>query len=84
MISGTILGKMKLDKCLVKDVSMDAKVSINALKYNSFSEKLQEGWKESASIVRKLWRRILLGVAVGAAIHNLIPETVVHNIINVG
>lgn len=84
MISGTILGKMKLERYLVKDVSMNARISINSKEYGAFSARLQEGWKESASIVKKLWLWVLLGVAVGAAIHNLIPETFVHNVISAG
>jgi uncharacterized membrane protein YraQ (UPF0718 family) len=84
MISGFILGKMKLEKYLVKDVAVNTKKAMQITKYNSFSERLKQGRDESISIVKKLWIWILLGVAVGAGIHNLIPESVIHDVIESG
>src|SRR3989344_8021238 len=69
-ISGMMLGKMNLSKYLVKDlISKKPKIKSEDLNRNIKSRFLF-GINEAFSIVKKLWIRILVGVAAGAVIHN--------------
>lgn len=82
-ISGLILGEMKLEKYLVKDIFKDD-THLKKELYTSFQARIDYGVKEAATIVRKLWMWILVGVGTGAMIHNYIPEEMIHTIIAKG
>ena len=82
VISGLILGKMHLERYLVKDmVTPDSDVFSNGVKTWSFKNRIIFGINEAKSIVNKLWVWILVGVGVGALIHNYIPQEAVQNIV---
>ncbi len=84
VVSGLILGSMKLEKHLVKDlVSSDSK-EIKEVKYGNIKKRLLFGLNESASIIKKLWVWVLAGVAVGAAIHNYVPSELIQGWISKG
>lgn len=84
VLSGLVLGRMKLERHLVEDlVSSNAKVA-EEVKYGAVRERLSFGLDEAVSIVRKLWLWILVGVGIGAVIHNYVPNTVIQGIINKG
>ncbi len=79
MVGGYILGKLKLDRYLSDWVR---EVQANAIKENakwegektSFLDRLpsiiHEGWE----IVRKVLLYVLIGIAIGAAMHGYVPE----------
>lgn len=79
--SGMILGKMKLEKYLVKD--MDVKNSREE-KYDSFRKRFIFGYNEAKSIVKKLWIWIVIGVGVGSLIHNYVPSETIQGIVSSG
>lgn len=81
-ILGRILGKMKLRKYLVKD--MISKDLPKEKVYNAIKERINFGLNESLSIVKKLWIWILVGVGVGALIHNYVPSEIIQSIISKG
>jgi uncharacterized membrane protein YraQ (UPF0718 family) len=84
IFSGLILGTMRLDKHLVTDlISSNSKV-VREVQYNEVKERLAFGLNESISIIRKLWIWILVGVGIGAVIHNYVPEKAIQDIINKG
>ena len=72
IISGIILGKMKLEKYLVKDFINEQNNNTGQV-YLGFKSRLNFGWKESVSIVKKIWCWVLIGVGIGAVIHNYVP-----------
>lgn len=83
MFSGLILGKMKLEKDLVKDmVTPDAGVLNSIKRHKGFKPRIIFGLQEASSIVKKIWGWILVGVGVGALIHNYIPQAAVQNIVS--
>ncbi len=82
IVSGIILGRMKLERYLEKDL-----LEINAcedkdIKLTGIKSRLIFGLDEALAITRKLWLWILLGVAVGAGIHNYVPQEMVQAIVN--
>jgi hypothetical protein len=71
IIGGMVLGRMDLEKHLVKDV---AAREVKEVKYVSFAQRTRFGLHEATDITKKLWLWILAGVALGAIIHNMVPE----------
>jgi hypothetical protein len=82
-ISGIILGKMKLEKHLVKDL-ITKKVKVKEAIYDNLKSRFYFGIAEARSIVRKIWLWVLVGVGIGAAIHNYVPQEIIQSIINKG
>ncbi|MFW6014624.1 MAG: permease [Candidatus Nanoarchaeia archaeon] len=81
IIGGIILGRLKAEKYLEKDFQKpDGEDKV----YNNFQQRVQFGLNEATSIVKKLWLWILLGVGLGAVIHNLVPDAFVTNVLNSG
>ena len=79
VITGLILGRMKLERFLMPDVvPVDEKGSCGRVEYGgNFAKRVRFGLREAASIVKRMWLWILLGVGVGAVIHNYVPQSVV-------
>lgn len=80
--SGMILGKMGLEKHLVSDIiPSDAKLLTFGIKYHHLIERILFGVNEALSIVKKIWVWILVGVGIGALIHNYVPQEAVQGIV---
>ncbi len=81
-ISGIVLGRMHLERYLVKGlVSKDEQVSKKII-YRGTGERILFGINEARLITRKLWVWVLLGVGIGSFIHNYIPQEAIQSIIN--
>jgi len=82
VISGVILGRMRLERFLVTDlIERRNNNDNNVEEYPTFIRCLRFGYRESTSIVRKIWVWVLLGVGIGAIIHNYVPQEVMEGII---
>ena len=83
IVSGVILGRMKLERFLVTDLieRRNNNDNNNVDEYPTFISRLRFGYKESTSIVRKIWLWVLVGVGIGAVIHNYVPQEVIEGII---
>jgi uncharacterized protein len=81
VVSGLILGKLKLEKHLVKDLISS---KIKEIKYNNIKSRFNFGLDEAKAIVKKLWLWILIGVGIGAAIHNYVPAELIQGLISKG
>ncbi len=82
VVSGIILGKMNLDKYLVKGLVKEDNQELEEKTYKNIRERILFGLNEAKSITKKLWMWVLLGVGIGAFIHNYIPQETIHAIIN--
>jgi hypothetical protein len=83
IISGFILGKMKLEKYIEKDlIATRSEEKACNIKPRGMKERILFGLNEAICIVKKLWIWILVGVGLGAAIHNYIPNEAVHSIVS--
>ncbi|MBW2976968.1 permease [Candidatus Woesearchaeota archaeon] len=83
VVSGLILGKMKLEKYLVKDL-ITVNNKVKEIKYDSIKKRVHFGLNEANSIIKKLWLWVLVGVGVGAIIHNYIPSEAVQEVVSKG
>lgn len=81
VIGGMILGRINPEKYLEKGFRGELN---EETVYNKFTERLKYGLHEATGIIKKLWVWILLGVGVGAVIHNLVPQEFVTNVLNSG
>ena len=84
VISGIILGKMNLEKYLVKDMISSTKEVKKEVRYDGIKKRLRFGIHEAASILKKIWLWVLIGVGIGAIIHNYVPSEVIQSIVNKG
>ncbi len=78
---GFILGKMGLEKYLVRDMLPGPIPSINRGEPRSMRQRIAFGWQEAVTIVKKLWGWVLFGVGIGALIHNYVPQETIQRII---
>lgn len=81
-LAGAVLGRMKLDKYLVKDILEERENSSDEQVFPTFKSRLKFGWDESVSITHKIWIWVLVGVGIGARIHNYVPQEMIQNIIS--
>jgi hypothetical protein len=81
IVAGVVLGKLRLERYLIKDVA-PRKEECQCQRFKSKKDRLLFGVNEAKSIVKKLWIWVLLGVGVGALIHNYVPQESIQNIIN--
>lgn len=82
VVAGLVLGRMHLERLLVKDIIRpDADIFEREKLYRGFKSRLLFGVSEALSIIKKLWLWILVGVGIGALIHNFIPQEAVQGIV---
>jgi uncharacterized membrane protein YraQ (UPF0718 family) len=42
--------------------------------------RLRYGWDESVSVIKQIWLWVIIGVGIGAFIHNYIPQETIHSL----
>jgi len=82
ILAGFLLGKLNLEKYLVKDLVASKEKVCQCIVNKSIRERIGFGISEARSIVRKLWIWILVGVGIGSVIHNYIPQEAIQSIIS--
>jgi len=82
IVSGIILGRLKLERFLVADFIGQANGNSDTTHYPHLFSRIQFGYNEAISIVKKIWIWILLGVGVGAFIHNYVPQETIQLLIS--
>jgi len=83
VVCGIILGKMRLERHIVKDlIIMDRDILDNKAKYHNLKDRIIFGIHEASVIIKKLWPWILAGVGVGALIHNFVPQESVQGLVS--
>lgn len=76
VIGGTIISKAKLEK-YVEPFVFGNKMAETAQESMTTEDRISFAKGQVADIVKKVWLYILIGVGIGAAIHNWIPESVI-------
>jgi uncharacterized membrane protein YraQ (UPF0718 family) len=84
VFAGIFLGKLNLEKYLEKDLITRRKKMLKEVRYDGFKTRAAFGFHEAVSIVKKLWLWVLAGVAVGAMIHNYVPQAFVQSVMSRG
>lgn len=82
---GLFLGRLRLERFLVEDfMGANGIVEGEEGNYVHFIDRALFGLREALIIVRKIWMWVLVGVGIGALIHNYVPDQWVHQVISRG
>lgn len=76
VIGGTIISKSKLEK-YVEPFAFNNTVLEAQPEEMAFRDRIEFARDQVLNIIKKVWIYILIGVGIGAAIHNIIPEPVI-------
>lgn len=83
VLGGTLIQKLKMESYVESFIYQTAAPDVRSPEL-SLSDRLQYAKQQVASTFRKVFPYILLGVAVGAVIHNWIPENFVISLLGAG
>ena len=78
--AGAILGKMKLRHLLERDFIQSNQNESQPTQFN-FLLRLRYGIDEAVSVIRQIWLWVIVGVGIGAFIHNYVPQENIHALI---
>jgi len=82
VFAGMLLGKLRLERYLIKDMMPSRQQACNCAKYPDLKARIAFGLNEARTIIQKLWIWVLAGVGIGAIIHNYIPQEAIQSIIS--
>ncbi len=75
IVAGWIIGRLKMENSLEDWVSRMPKVEVPVGEDSlTLSERIEAGKASVREIVGKVWPYVLVGIAIGAAIHGYVPE----------
>lgn len=80
VFGGSIIDKLKLEKYVEPFVRTGKNVNVNDMELNR-KERFVYARDGMIEIVKRVWPYILIGVGIGATIHNWIPKDIIQNII---
>jgi len=81
VIGGTLISFFKMEKYIAEFVTQKMPVQSEMDVGMTASERREFAWQQVVDIFSKVWIYVLIGVGVGAAIHNWIPEAWVTSIL---
>jgi uncharacterized membrane protein YraQ (UPF0718 family) len=84
IIAGYIIGRLKLEKWVEPFVwqlqnahPVIADEDTLAPRRLTWKQRFQQGWFQSSQIVQSVWLYVIVGIAIGAAIHGYVPTELV-------
>ena len=80
VIGGTIISKLKLEEYVEPFVHSNKMIETEQEELTT-SERIEYAKYQVLEIIKKVWLYILIGVGIGAAIHNYIPESVINAVL---
>lgn len=81
-VTGVLLGRMRLERHLESDILESAHESTDDVRH-TWQSRLRFGWDETVGVIRRIWLWILVGVGLGAIIHNYVPRETIHELMAV-
>ncbi|MDD2485451.1 MAG: permease [bacterium] len=79
---GTVISKLRLEKYVEPFVFSNRMAAAGAPQINR-SARLAFAREQASEIIHKVWPYILIGVAIGALIHNWIPENIITAVLGI-
>jgi hypothetical protein len=75
IVAGVVIGRLKLER-YVEDFVWQMKAQGNAdLGKPTWEQRIERAWQSTREIVGKVWFFVIIGIAIGAAIHGYVPES---------
>ena len=78
-LAGAIIGRMRLEKHLEQDI-IDSAANRAPDQQHTFKTRIRFGIDEATSVIKQIWLWVLVGVAIGAFIHNYVPQETIHKL----
>lgn len=81
VIGGTVIGKMKMEQYVEKfvyDAANGPEVEIEEM---NFKARIEFSKIQVLDIVKRVWLYVIIGVGIGAAIHNWVPQEIISAIL---
>lgn len=75
MVAGWVLGRMNLEPYIedwVREIRTDP--SMMPPDNQTWNDRLSAGWRAVRDILGKVWLYVVIGIAIGGAIHGYVPE----------
>ena len=79
-VAGALLGRMKLEHHLERDIIDSANDETEIIQH-TWKTRLRFGLNEASSVIQQIWIWVLVGVGIGAFIHNYVPQDTIHGLI---
>lgn len=76
VLGGSLISKLKMEK-YVESFVFQGQNNLDEAFEMTVSDRIEFGKTQVLDIVKKVWLYILIGVGIGAAIHNWIPESAI-------
>lgn len=83
VISGSIISKLKMEDQVEAFVFRKSGLPEMELEVLSTSDRIRIATESVKEIVRKVWIYVLIGVGIGALIHNVVPESFITALLGV-
>jgi len=80
IVSGTLMDKMGMEKHVERYVYTGSNIDIEEPDLTR-KDRIEYARSQVAFIVHKVWKYILIGVGIGALIHNWIPQPIIEKIL---
>ncbi|HSV43641.1 MAG TPA: permease [Candidatus Bathyarchaeia archaeon] len=80
VFGGWMLGKMRLERFLEHDFAGGGETNVALPAFEGFVSRVRFGVHEAVTIIRKIWIWVLIGVGIGAVIHNYVPREAIESI----
>ncbi|MRR31347.1 permease, partial [bacterium] len=75
ILAGMLIGRLHLEKQVEDFVWQIQTTGGGVVEQLTWSDRIQRAWQSVREIVGKVWLYVIVGIAVGAAIHGYVPET---------
>ena len=76
VVSGTIISKLKLEK-YIESFVYENKMIAAGQEELTILDRIQYSKDQVLDIIKRVWLYVFIGVGIGAAIHNWIPESII-------
>ena len=83
VVGGTMIEKLKLDNYVEKFIRNGSSIDVDQEKLH-FKDRMKYAWEQVVSTAKKVVPYVLVGVAIGAFIHNWIPEDFIVRVLGTG
>jgi len=80
VIGGTLIEKFRLEKYVEGYVREIENVDAEALEMTR-KERISYSREQVRNIIQRVWLYVLIGVGIGATIHNWIPQSIIENVV---
>ena len=77
VVSGAVIGRFRMERFLTDDFNVEAVPGEPARSFPNMMSRVSYGWGEAVTIFKQVWLWVIVGVGVGAFIHNYVPQETV-------